>query len=445
MIRAEFVRHFKSAFPKLVGRRVLVALSGGADSVALLYLLRSPELELDIEAAHVHHGTRADEADRDAEFCEDVCRELGVAFHLLRLDADTTRAAGREGTWRRLRYRALLDLKDAGRFDAVATGHHRDDVAEGVLVQLLRGGGPRALSGIAPETSTGVVRPLLPWNRGEIRSWLSDHDTRWREDSSNRDLSLLRNRVRHQLLPGLETASPSLRKHFAHLAKSLATDEAYFANELAARALWIDPWEPKGGVPTEDIRDLPAPLRVRWLHGQALRIGIERVSRRQMELFEGLLATGEPRAVTLGRRWTIRSARGCLWLEPPQFPQLVEQTLAVGETVDLPLPGWWVRVSDRVEPSRDQRWSFQIPSSAVLSLRQMRQDDQVEIEGTPVRVSRIFSRTLPRHLRRAWPVFCKGDRIHWIPGVWQGAVDTCRRGHLVEVMRSEQSASSLQR
>ena len=445
MTRTEFSNHFKANFPELVGARILVALSGGADSVALLRLLSDPFLKLTLEAAHVHHGIRDDEADEDAAFCEDLCRKSEIPYHILRLDPTEAMPAGREGTWRRLRYEALFDLKATGGFDAVATGHHRDDVAEGVLVQLLRGGGPRALSGIAQRTPTGLVRPLLLWTRGEIISWLRDLDQPWREDSSNLDLSLLRNRVRHQILPDLETASPSLRKHLMHLAESLASDEAYFSSELTARARWIDPWDPDGGVATADIRDLPAPLRVRWLHGQALRAGIERVSRRQTELFEGLLAAGEPRAVTLGHRWTIRLARGCLWLEPPQYPQLSPRTLVAGETVDLPLPGWRVRVSDEGEPSPDQRRSFHILSDAVLSMRQMQPGDRVEIEGTPVRVSRIFSRTLPRHLRQAWPVFCKGDRIHWIPGVWQGAVDTCRRGHLVEVMRSEQSASYLQR
>ena len=78
-------------------------------------------------------------------------------------------SSGREGTWRRLRYRALLGLKQAHDFNAIATGHHRDDVAEGVLVQLLRGGGPRALSGIEASTSDGIIRPLLPWSREEIR------------------------------------------------------------------------------------------------------------------------------------------------------------------------------------------------------------------------------------------------------------------------------------
>ena len=165
MNRTEFSDHFLASFPELVGARILVAVSGGADSVALLHLLSDPILNLSLEAAHVHHGIRGDEADKDASFCEDLCRECETPCHILHLDPTEAMTAGREGTWRRLRYKVLLDLKDAGGYDAVATGHHCDDVAEGVLVQLLRGGGPRALSGIAPKTSAGVIRPLLPWTR----------------------------------------------------------------------------------------------------------------------------------------------------------------------------------------------------------------------------------------------------------------------------------------
>ena len=124
---AGFTEHFLATFPDLVGGKVLVALSGGADSVALLHLLREDALDLDVEAVHVNHGIRGKEAERDASYCRDLCSGLGVAFHLLEIDPDTPLEAGREGTWRRLRYRAMLDLKDDQRFHALATGHHRDD------------------------------------------------------------------------------------------------------------------------------------------------------------------------------------------------------------------------------------------------------------------------------------------------------------------------------
>jgi tRNA(Ile)-lysidine synthase len=433
---AEFPLHFLATFPELVGRRLLVALSGGSDSVALLHLLGHPDLNLELEAVHVHHGTRGAEADADAAFCEELCRELGIPFHLRRISAGQPMPAGREGTWRELRYRVLFELMEERKTAAVATGHHLDDVAEGVLVQLMRGGGPRALAGIATTTPTGVVRPLLPWPRSTILAWLEHRRMAWREDSSNLDLGLLRNKIRHEILPILEQTSPSLCHHLVHLAKTLGADEAFLATELAARASWIDPWEPDGGVALIAIRDLPPPLRTRWLHAQADRIGLDRVTRRQTELFEELIATGQPRAVTLGRRWRIRLANHQLWLEPPQPPQPFAFDLVVGETIELPLPGWRVRFGPRKAPPDGLRWSYHPPPGVRLTIRSQRTGDRIEIDDARVRVSRILARAMPRHLRWAWPVVCEDDRIYWIPGVWQGPEASDREGPVVEVTRS---------
>ena len=443
MALAGFSEHFLATFSELVGQRVLAALSGGPDSVALLHLLRQDDLALNLEAAHVHHGVRGEEADHDASFCEALCAELGVSYHLLRIDGRAPQPSGREGTWRRLRYRALLDLKQAQDFQAVATGHHLDDVAEGVLVQLLRGGGPRALSGIEASTSDGVVRPLLRWSRQEIRSWLDERGIAWRLDSSNSDLDLLRNRVRLDLMPGLESVSPSIRKHLVHLARTLAADEKFIADELGTRARWIDPWDPQGGIPVVSIHAMPPPLRTRWLHAQTARIGLERVTRRQATLFGDMIEDSHPRAVTLGGRWRLRLARGHLWLEPPTVIDGFDNPIAVGETLELPIPGWHVRMGSTAAPPSEVRWSWHSPPDARLRVRNVDSNDRIGVDRSGPRAAKILARRLPRHLRSIWPAFCEGDRIYWIPGVWQDPVVEDREGHVVEVMRCEQAASHL--
>ncbi len=437
---ADFAKHFQATFPEMVGQRVLVALSGGADSTALLHLLRARDLALDLEAAHVHHGVRGEEADDHASFCESLCAELSLPFHLLRIDPRPPLSSGREGTWRQLRYRVLEQLRKDSDFKAIATGHHRDDVAEGVLVQLLRGGGPRALSGIEASSANLVIRPLLPWSREEIRSWLDERGAEWREDSSNLDLGHLRNRVRHDLLPGFESVSPAIRGHLLHLAQALATDEAYFARELVARARWIDPWDPDGGVPETTIYALPPPLRVRWLHAQAARIGLHRVSRRQVELFGEMIDKGHPRAITLGGRWALRIARGQLWLEPPTRFDGFDFRLQTGSTVNLPIPGWRVRVGSSAGAQTGIRWSKSSRPGSELRVRNIDPNDRVEVDGELVRATKIVARRLPRHLRTVWPVFCEDDRIYWIPGAWQGPIFEGRKGHVVEVVRREKHA-----
>ncbi|MFV2072108.1 MAG: tRNA lysidine(34) synthetase TilS [Thermoanaerobaculales bacterium] len=433
MALIDFPADFAARFPALLGCRVLVALSGGADSVALLHLMTG--VELDLEAAHVHHGVRGVEADADASFCGRLCRRLGVPFHLLRLQPKAATPLGREGTWRTLRYEALHDLVRRHGLHAIATAHHRDDVAEGVLVQLLRGGGPRSLAGIASQTPDGVVRPLLAWRRDEIIAWLEEHEISWREDSSNRDPQHLRNRVRLELLPVLEKASPSIRDHLVHLAGTIAEDEEYLAAELARRAQWIDPWEPEGGVHLSVLQALATPLRNRWLHAQAARIGLGRVTRRQLEIFGRLVTGGHPRAVTLGHRWRLRLARGRLWLEPPQQSAPFAIDLELGSTVELPLAGWQVRLREGRSAETDARWHWHPPEGVKLHLRNPFPGDRVVIGGSEMPVAGLLAKFLPRHLRTTWPLFCEDDRIYWIPGVWQDPATTSRKCQVVEVIR----------
>lgn len=437
MKTSAFVAHFKRTFPNLVGGSVLVALSGGRDSVALLHLLRNPALDLSLSAAHVHHGLRGTEADADAEFCLGLCRDLEIPAEFLRLpDDDETPATG-EAAWRRRRYRALLGQAAALDADAVATAHHRDDIAEGVLLQLLRGAGPRAMAGIETRTRNGVIRPLLPWNRCEITAWLEHRKIAWREDGSNRDIKRLRNRVRHQVLPYLENDVPELPNHLVNLAAALAEAETFMANELKARATFVDPWDPRGGVVLSTLKELPRALRTRWLQSQALQLGVGASTRRQLELFNDLLDEATPRSVTLGGRWRLRRARGRLWAEPPEPPTGIESDLADGDQISLGLPGWTVRSTTGEAPHPQAVWQWRPSSdSSAVHIRPAADDDRLSTPtGAPRRVRDLLAETLPRHLRPAWPLFCEDDMIHWIPGVWQHSKPGDPSDRVVEVIR----------
>ena len=435
MDTAEFAVHFERTFPDFVGRSLLVALYGGRDSVALLHLMRDEALGLGLSAAH---GLRGAEAYADAEFCRRLCGTLGIPFDLIPLPDDDERPAGGEAAWRRRRYRGLLEHAANREIQAVATAHHRDDVAEGVLVQLLRGAGPRAMAGIATETPDGVIRPLLPWGRREINRWLRKNKIDWREDSSNRDTHRLRNRVRHVILPELEAETPRLRSHLVNLAADLSTGEAFLASELDRRVRFIDPWDPAGGVEIATLVDLPRALRTRWLHGQMRRLGVDRTTRSQLALFHLCLDTGSPRSVTMNSRWRLRTARGRVWAEPPADPVGSETTLEPGRVRTLDIPGWQARIStpDDLHPRARWRWR---PASAeaVISLRPARAGDLIEVApGATRKARKMISEALPRHLRSAWPLFCENDMSCWIPGVWQHPEPGDPSNRVVEGFRS---------
>jgi len=242
--------------------RLAVALSGGADSVALLRILaaRRAELGLVLHAAHLHHGLRGAEADGDLEFCCELAAKMGLPFHEARVDtaaeAQADRKSGKsaetgkatvigkagesiEEAARRLRYAFFRQLMASGEVDAIATAHTLDDQAETVLAKFLRGAWTEGLAGIAPklETSEGpIVRPLLAATHSELEAHLRELGQDWREDSSNRDLMFTRNRIRHELLPLLEGWNPRLREHLAQMATLARDEEACWQAELARLA-----------------------------------------------------------------------------------------------------------------------------------------------------------------------------------------------------------------
>lgn len=213
------------------GARVLVALSGGADSVGLLHLLR--EVERDgylrvVGVAHFNHQLRGDAADADAAFCQSVGAALGLPVEV---GAADVRAAARESgrsiedMARSLRYEFLEAAATRLEADVIAVGHTRDDQAETFLLRLLRGAGPRGLAGIRPRAGR-VVRPLLDVSRAELRAYVDAHGFDYREDATNEDVTIPRNRVRHELMPFLEREfSPGIVDVLAREAAIAREDE----------------------------------------------------------------------------------------------------------------------------------------------------------------------------------------------------------------------------
>lgn len=215
------------------GGRLLAGLSGGADSVALLHLLREVAARGDIViagVAHFNHSLRP-VADEDEAFCRGLAASLQLPFESGRGDVRALAAAERrslEDAARRARYAFLEAAADHVRADAIAVGHTRDDQAETFLLRLLRGAGPRGLSGIWPKSGR-VIRPLIEISRDELRAYITEHQLVFREDESNTDVTIPRNRVRHELLPILQGFSPNAIEVLAREADIAREDEDFLS------------------------------------------------------------------------------------------------------------------------------------------------------------------------------------------------------------------------
>lgn len=227
------------------GDRVLAAVSGGADSVAMLRLLLELRAELGVvlAVAHFNHGLREEQSAGDEAFVTDLAQQHGLELFVHGGDIRAAAVADKvslETAARGARYRWFAQIAAQHRFDCVATAHTLDDQAETVLLKFLRGAGTRGLAGIYPIVVRGgfrIVRPLLCVTRDHVEAYLSACSQSWREDESNLDRRFLRNRVRHELLPLLEREyNPRLRHLLADLAK-LSQGEQQYWDELVVEHL----------------------------------------------------------------------------------------------------------------------------------------------------------------------------------------------------------------
>jgi tRNA(Ile)-lysidine synthase len=315
------------------GDTVLVAVSGGSDSVALLDVLRrlAPALDLRLHVIHVHHGLRP-EADGEAAWVADLCARWGVPCRLERVHVAERRHGARwpgpEGAAREARHAAFGAAARRVGARRIATGHTADDQAETVLMRLLQGAGPRGLAGIAPVRGP-YVRPLLEVRRAEVRAHLAARGLSWLEDPSNRDPAFLRNRLRHEVLPWLEEAlGPDVA---GALARGGAVARAALADlESRARAILgrVGRPVPRGLVlPREPLAALPRDLALEVLRGAALRVESSATWRGAVRRrLAGLLAAGpEGAAFRLG-------------------------------AVSFEASGDWLRVGAPAAPIRPRRW-----------------------------------------------------------------------------------------
>ncbi len=218
------------------GEGVLAAVSGGADSVCLLWVLKelSEELGIHVAAFHLNHGLRGEEADRDEAYVRTLCRELSIPLSVVRenvAEYAADKGISEEEAGRNLRYFHMEQA--AGRFscEKKATAHHKDDTVETVLLNMFRGSGLRGLGGIRPVRNS-IIRPLLCLTREEIEAYLRETGVSWCEDSTNRECRYVRNRIRNELLPWVrENINDRAGEHILNIASLASRADEYFYDQ----------------------------------------------------------------------------------------------------------------------------------------------------------------------------------------------------------------------
>jgi tRNA(Ile)-lysidine synthase len=408
---------------------LLVAVSGGSDSTALLIALADLRGDATtITAAHINHRLRGSESDDDEQFVRELCARLNVPLLVADgvLATENVKRNGIEASAREIRYSALHRLRDASGATFTVTAHHRDDQAETVLLRLLSGRGIASLRGVREWREDGVLRPLLNVGRAELHAFLAQRGIVARDDRSNEDLRYARNRVRHALMPLLHELNPRASEALSAVADDALHVTAIVERELAAVAdTWIERDQTSSRL---RLAQMPAD---RWLVRETLRREIRRLDRDARDLSTGDL---ERLASTLAQCTRTRVTKqlemlrdgDCVVLRQ-HHPAFTVTEFAMPLPLDIVVEAGCARVRlRRVDAthllSREpDRQMFELPGGSdatAFALRNRRPGDRIQPLGfdhTKSVKELMIDRRIAREKRDRIPLLTWCDELLWVP------------------------------
>ena len=391
-----FVRQYDLIHP---GDTVIAAVSGGADSIALLFalfLLRE-EWGITLEAAHFNHCLRGEESNRDARFVEDFCAHYGIPLHMCSGNV-VPGEKGLEAAARDARYRFLRSLPGK-----VATAHTADDNAETVLMRLLRGTGLKGLGAIAP-VSGNVIRPMLSVTRREVEAFLGEYALAHIEDSSNGEDAFLRNRIRHRIMPLLYEENPRIGENLSSMALNLRLDEACLSRLASG---------PMPGI--EELKSLPDAIRRRYLERFLKENGVREPEESHLLQAESLLFHWNPSA-SMNFPGGIVIAREYDRLVRLDSPEMLGNYTLETETYVRELD-LWVTVEEAVSLEQGED-IFTVQTRGPLRLRARRAGDAIALSGGTRSLKKLFiDRKIPVSRRCRIPVVEDDDGILGVYGI----------------------------
>ena len=368
------------------GDTVICAVSGGADSVALLfafYLLKE-KLGIHLEAAHFNHHLRGEESDRDEAFVKDLCDRYDIPLHLGGGEIQPGKK-GLEAAARDARYGFLRNLPGK-----IATAHTADDNAETVLMHLIRGTGLKGLGGITP-IHGNVIRPMLRVNRQDVEAFLEEWCLNHIEDSSNETDAFLRNRIRHHVMPLLAAENPKIAENLSQMALRLRLDEEFLSQQTNSTAL----------PPVESLKTMPKALRSRQLEAFLKRSGVREPEDAHIAMAEALVFSEKPSArasfpggVTLSREYDRLVA-----LQEEGFPDFIMTCTPASQIVNTATV-------------------FTVKTAGSLTLRPRRSGDTIRLPGGTKTLKKLFiDRKIPAAQRSRIPVLADEQGVLGVYGI----------------------------
>ena len=392
-----FMERYRMVQP---GDAVVCAVSGGADSMALLwamYLLRE-KLQIRLSAAHFNHGLRGAESDRDEAFVRDFCAGYGIPFHS-GAGQVTAGKKGLEAAAREARYGFLRSLPGK-----IATAHTADDNAETVLMHLVRGTGLKGLGGIAP-VNGDLIRPMLSVTREEVLAFLQEYSIPYVEDSTNGEDAFLRNRLRHNVLPLLKQENPGFAPNLSAAALRLREDEA--ALEEAAKA-------GKTNQVTA-LRQLPPAIRNRVLSSILQEAGVKEPEAAHIAALEKLVFSAKPSAkayfpggITLARNYDALEVL-------TEEKTLQMQELTCPGTVQLPD----VQITCSINTQKTHTaTSFAVVPKGKIVVRSREAGDAIRLSGGTKSLKKLFTdKKIPAARRSSIPVIADDEGVVGVVGI----------------------------
>lgn len=424
----EFIRRNRLLTP---GDRILVALSGGADSVCLLVILNELKevLGLSLKAVHVHHGLRGPEADRDSEYAKELSRSLSVPFSCIRVDAAAYAKAHRmsvEEAGRHLRYEIFEKERKAFGADKIAVAHHADDQAETILYHLFRGTGLKGLGGIRPVRDR-IVRPLLPVSKEEILAYLKEKGISYCEDSTNSHTDYARNRIRGILLPKIrEQINPRAAENIIHAGEMAAKADEYLEKQAEnfLKDYGIRRTDETGSVTAYAVRtgfllkedDIIKTYVIRTMI-RSVRASMKDITMTHVESAAALLSAPKGKQVDLPGGLLAVRISDCLWIKNKN------QKESVDNSKERPLPEVDFQVfpykkGQEIPKNGYTKWFDYDKIKCALSVRYRKTGDYMTLAGGGRKTVKalMIDEKVPREEREKIPLIADGSHVLWVIG-----------------------------